>query len=655
MIHSANGKQIRVMLTAFRDGLQSVFGGKVRVDDIVPALRVAVEAGIRHFEFGGGARYQAPYFYVGEDPFEAMDRLRDAAGPGVDLQILTRSVSGVTLTTQALPALELQAKLMHRHGTTIDRNFDFMNDVENLVATAKPIIDAGMHHQLCVAMMGLPYTSQKTHTPAYYVEVVKRVLDSGVQVDSVCMKDASGTTDPRTCYETARGLKAILPDDVLLWQHTHDTASMAVACYMAGIEGGVDGIDLSVRPLASGTSQPDVRSMWHALKNTGYTLDIDHTAMNDIETALNDGLAEYEFNPITLAADARVVNFPMPGGAIGPNVHMMAKAGILDRYGDVLSEFPLVVESGGAWTSVTPGSQQYWLQAFNNVLHGRWKKIDAGYGRSVLGYFGRPPETPDPDVVKAASKQLELEPFDGDPLAAASDTLAPAREALASHDLPTTDENVFLVASASVPGKRMELNEGLRLLLGKARVNLPLKPKEARTDEAAAEPLAPSPPPATKPSTQGAAATRSEERSPPQASGPVTTTATVVEGNTKRVFRITLEPVSGSSSAAKPAMASDREESTDRQGAAGPAQEEASTVDVGEGVAITSPFGGTVEVLEIKVSEGDHVEQGQVVATVEAMKAEHDVRSPEAGTVKQVHVSPGDEVAAREPIITLGR
>ena len=649
MIHSANGKQIRVMLTAFRDGLQSVFGGKVRTDDIVPALKVAVEAGIRHFEFGGGARYQAPYFYVGEDPFEAMDRMREAAGEGVDLQILTRSVSGVTLTTQGLPALELQAKLMHKHGTTIDRNFDFMNDVDNLVATAKPILDAGMHHQLCVAMMGLPFESDKIHTPAYYIDVVKRVLDSGVQVDSVCMKDASGTTDPRTCYETARGLKEILPDDVPLWQHTHDTASMAVACYMAGIEGGVDGIDLSVRPLASGTSQPDVRSMWHALKGTGYTLDIDHTRMNDIEVALNEGLADYEFNPITLSADARVVNFPMPGGAIGPNVHMMAKAGILDRFGDVLSEFPVVVQAGGAWTSVTPGSQQYWLQAFNNVLHGRWKKIDAGYGRAVLGYFGRPPETPDPEVVAVASEQLGLEPFDGDPLAAASDSLAPAREALASNGLPTSDENVFLVASAIVSGKRMELNEGLRLLQGKARVNLPLKPPEARPEERAADPLAPTPP------RQAAAPDANEKPAAARApSGPVTTTATVVEGGTKRVFRITLEPVEAADGSAR--------ETPTRDDAAKPAddtpsqepREAAASADDGD-LAICSPFGGTVEVLEIKVAEGDQVEAGQVVAAVEAMKAEHEVRSPEAGTVKKVHVSPGDEVAAREPIITLGR
>jgi pyruvate carboxylase subunit B len=141
-------------------------------------------------------------------------------------------------------------------------------------------------------------------------------------------------------------------------------------------------------------------------------------------------MKDYDFNPTTTTADARVLGFPMPGGAIGPNVHMMVKAGILDKYSDVLAEFPVVVEAGGAWTSVTPGSQQYWLQAFNNVMYGRWEKIEAGYGKAVLGYFGKTPLKPDPEVVKRASEQLKLEPFDGDPLEAAPNNIGPARKAL---------------------------------------------------------------------------------------------------------------------------------------------------------------------------------------------------------------------------------
>ena len=147
MIFTSTPKKIRVMFTPFRDGLQSSFGGKTRIEDIMPALEASAKAGIRHIEFGGGARFQAPMFYLGENPFETMEKIRDVVGPDTDLQILTRSVSGVTLTTQSIEALQLQGKLMAGAGTTWDRNFDYMNDVRNMMNTGRPIVEAGMHHQ----------------------------------------------------------------------------------------------------------------------------------------------------------------------------------------------------------------------------------------------------------------------------------------------------------------------------------------------------------------------------------------------------------------------------------------------------------------------------------------------------------------------------
>ena len=605
MIFSENKKEIRVMFTPFRDGLQSVFGGKTRLKDILPAIEASAAAGIKHFEFGGGARFQAPFFYVGEDPFFCMSEIRKAVGPDADLQILTRSVSGVTLTTQRTTTLALQAKLMRKHGTTIDRNFDFMNDVDNLVKTGQPIVDSGMHHQVCVALMGLPFKSDKAHTPDFYIGIVRDLLKRDIQFDSVCLKDASGTTSPRTCYETAKGIKKILPPEIPLVQHTHDTASTAVACYMAGIAGGVDGIDLAVRPLASGTSQPDVRSMAHSLKGTGFSLDIDPSKMDEIESLLNKSLSEYEFNPVTTSADARVVGFPMPGGAIGPNVHMMKSAGILDKYSDVLAEFPEVVRAGGGWTSVTPGSQQYWLQAFNNVLHGRWEKIDAGYGKSVLGYFGCPPLPPDPEVVKIASEKLELPPFDGDPLEEAPDTLIEAENALKERGIEITDENKFLVAAAIVPGKNMELNEGIRLLEKRSKITLPLKKEESGNQK-------------TNSITT-----------------PTKTSVTVTEGNNTRTYEVVIEP-----------PASSKSPTTPNQTAVTPS-------NGGQTKDIFSPFEGNVEVVEVNVKAGDVVTQGQVVAAVEAMKAKHDVKAPCAGRVSAVHASIGNEVSAGKPIMTI--
>jgi pyruvate carboxylase subunit B len=624
MIFIDKPKTIRVMFTPFRDGLQSTFGGKVRLQDFLPAMEAAARAGIRHFEFGGGALFQAPFFYLGQNPFDNMRRMREAVGPEPDLQILTRSVSGVTLTNQSPDALALQARVMAGAGTTVDRNFDYMNDVRNLVATGKPIVDAGMHHQAVIALMGLPFKSDKVHTPEFYIDIGRQILESGMHVDSICLKDASGTTDATTIYRTVVGLRKIMPPEMTLSLHTHDTAGTALTCYLAGIHGGVDSIDLSIRPLAGGTSQPDIRSMAHLLKGTGYSLDIDVTRLGEVEVLLEDGLKEYEFNPTTTTIDARVLGFPMPGGAIGPNVHMMVKAGILDRYSDVLAEFPVVVEAGGAWTSVTPGSQQYWLQAFNNVLYGRWEKIEEGYGKAVLGYFGRTPLPPDPSVVEKAAEQLGKPPFNGDPLEAAPQTIDMARQALEERNLPVTDEHVFLVLSAIVPGKKMETNEGIRLLTGTAKIDIPLKKKKE------AESRAPLPAESTSPATAAV----------PLQTGPLSTQCTVREGTKTRTFTVTLEPVAGNG------------EQTTTPTSAGPAAASAAP-RAADGRKVYSTFAGSVEVVDVLVKVGDRVAEGGIIASVEAMKAKHDIRTPHAGTVSEVHVRAGNEIDSSTPIVTI--
>jgi pyruvate carboxylase subunit B len=633
MIFTDRPKTIRVMFTPFRDGLQSVFGGKVRLDDFLPAMEAAARAGVRHFEFGGGALFQAPFFYLGQNPFDNMRRMRGAVGPDADLQILTRSVSGVTLTNQSPEALALQARVMAGAGTTVDRNFDYMNDVRNLVATGKPIVDAGMHHQAVIALMGLPFKSDRVHTPEFYIDIGRQILESGMHIDSICLKDASGTTDAVTIYRTAVGLKKIMPPELPLALHTHDTAGTALTCYLAGIHGGVDTIDLSIRPLAGGTSQPDIRSMAHLLKGTGYSLDIDVTKLGEVEALLEEGLNDYEFNAATTTIDARVLGFPMPGGAIGPNVHMMVKAGILEKYGQVLAEFPVVVEAGGAWTSVTPGSQQYWLQAFNNVLYGRWEKIEEGYGKAVLGYFGRTPLPPDAQVVRKASEQLAKPVFDGNPLDAAPRTIETAKQALQERNLPVTDENVFLVLSAIVPGKKMETNEGIRLLTGNPKIDIPLKKKPEEKAASAGAPAAPAG------QANGVAA-------PPAIRGPVTTQCTVQEGNRTRTFTITLEPVDGGTGAAG---------GTAEHGAAGGngGGAAAATAPATGGKKVYSTFAGSVEVVDIMVKVGDTVKEGGVIAQVEAMKAKHDIRTPNAGTVTAIHVSPGKEIDSSTPIVTI--
>jgi acetyl-CoA/propionyl-CoA carboxylase biotin carboxyl carrier protein len=63
---------------------------------------------------------------------------------------------------------------------------------------------------------------------------------------------------------------------------------------------------------------------------------------------------------------------------------------------------------------------------------------------------------------------------------------------------------------------------------------------------------------------------------------------------------------------------------------------------------LVSPMQGTV--VQVLVEEGQHVEIGETVAVVEAMKMENPVRAGIAGTVQDLAVVLGDSVAQDAPI-----
>ena len=157
-------KKIDFMLTAFRDGFQSVYGARVFSKDYLPVVQACAEAGIKHFESGGGAMFQSPYFYSNEDSFKVMDDFRAAAGPEANLQTLARGINVVGLDSQSSDVIKLHAQLFKKHGVTTIRNFDALNDVNNLIFSGKCIKEAGLRHEVTVTMMELPPGCEGAHT-----------------------------------------------------------------------------------------------------------------------------------------------------------------------------------------------------------------------------------------------------------------------------------------------------------------------------------------------------------------------------------------------------------------------------------------------------------------------------------------------------------
>ena len=460
-------KTVKYMLTAFRDGFQSVVGARVLSKDFLPSVHEAYEAGVRWFEAGGGARFQSCYFYCQEDAFDVMDKFREATGKDADLQTLSRGVNVVGLESQSSDMIKLHAQMFKKHGMSSIRNFDALNDVNNLKWSGQCIHDAGLNHEVVVTMMGLPpgIDNQGTHTPEFYRDRLKKIMDAGIPFDRVCFKDASGTSTPATVYNTMKLARQLLGDKIHIQFHSHETAGNGVACYLAALKGGADGIDLSMAPMSGGTCQPDIITMWHCLDgDPDFQFDFDINKIRKAEDHFKAAMQKYFLPPEAMNVSPAIVWSPMPGGALTANTQMLRDNNMMDKYDDMIAEMYDCVRLGGFGTSVTPVSQFYAQQAINNVMFGKWKQFAPGYAKMLLGYFGKTPVAPDPELVKLASEFMAksdlnkpysqpttktvLELNDADPKKGG----AVAKKMLEDAGLPVTDENVFIAASCKEKG-----------------------------------------------------------------------------------------------------------------------------------------------------------------------------------------------------------
>ena len=600
-------KKIKFMDCSFRDGFQSRLGARVKTDDFLPALDAAVKAGINHIEIGGGARFQSLYFYCQEDAFDMMDRCREVAGPDVNFQTLARGVNVVGLSSQSSDIIDLHAKLFKKHGITTIRNFDALNDIRNLSGSGRAIHAAGLKHQVTVTLMGLApgLEDAYAHTPQFYLDMVRSILDDGVPFDSLAFKDASGTQTAATVYETIKGARALIGNDKEIQFHTHDTAGQAVACNFAAIEAGADVIDLAMSPLSGGTCEADILVMYDRLRGTDYTLDIDPEKILAAEEVFEKCMEKYFMPPESFQVSPKIIFSPMPGGALTANTQMMRDNKCLDKYGDCINAMREVVAKGGFGTSVTPVSQFYFQQSFANAMQGPWKKITEGYGKMVLGYFGKTPTTPDAEIVKIAQEQLGLEPT----TEAVEDInnknpklgIAAATAQLQEAGLEVTDENIFIVAACG--------EKGLNFLKGD-------RPNGIRYVEAEA---------------------------PKKAAANGVYTATV-DGKAVKVDAA----ANGSEYTVTVNGKSFKVQVAEGAATAAPA-----AAPAGDGTAqtVNAPLPGTV--MKVLTEVGAEVAAGDTLLILEAVKMENEIQAECAGIVREIKVAAGNTVSADDVLVVI--
>ncbi len=594
-------KLIKVMDTSFRDGFQSCIGARIFTKDYIPAIEAAVNAGIRHFESGGGALFQSLVYYANENPFENMDLVRQAVGNDVELQTLSRGVNLICLKSQSSDIIDLNMKLFKKHGVNTIRNFDALNDVNNLIYSANAIKNNGMNHEVTITMMELPPGCVGAHTPEFYIDRLKQILDSGLPFDRLAFKDASGTSSPNKVYETIKQARALLGDNIPIRFHSHETAGVSVIAYKAALDAGADGLDLAMAPLSGGTCQPDHITMWHALKGTDYDLGYNIDKLIEAENVLKEVLKDYFMPPEATTVNPMIVFSPLPGGALTANTQMMRDNGVLDKYNDVVAAMREVVEKGGYGTSVTPVSQFYFQQAFNNVMFGPWNKIAEGYGKMVLGYFGKTPCEPDSEIVKIASEQLHLEPTTKTPLQINDENpnigIEASKKRLIDNNIEINDENIFISAACE--------DKGILFLEGKAHIGV---------------------------------RKNCGENKEPTSIKKSDTYCVKVNGKN---FNVKLE--------------NDKKATVNGK---------TYDIDIKEGTETLSVSNNTGEVKEVKsalpgnvlrieVNIGDTINENDVLLVIEAMKMETEIKSPFSGIVKSILVEQGDQIQTGQVLIEI--
>lgn len=593
---------VKVTENSLRDGQQSLLATRMRTEDMLEAARLFEQVGFHSVEVWGGATYDTCLRYLKEDPFERLAQLK-AIFKKTPIQMLLRGQNLIGYRHYADDVVREFVRLCCEGGVDIFRIFDALNDVRNLTTSIDEVKKRGKHAQGTIC-----YTTSPVHSISGFVAFAKELENLGC--DSIAIKDMAGLLAPNAAFELVKALKESIRVPIAL--HSHSTAGFAFGTHLRAIEAGVDIVDLANSALAEGTSHPCTQSMVTALKGTQYDTGLDIAPMEQAAEILKANRRRYkkfesEYNLI----DTRVLLTQIPGGMISNMANQLKEQNALHKMEDVYREIPLVRKDFGYPPLVTPSSQIVGTQAVLNVLMGeRYKQITTETKNLVRGLYGRTP-APVSDALRAKVVASGEECITERPADRLAPELEAAKEQSKGFAKSATDVISFAIFGAVA---KTFLDERA---LGQ------LTPESLETfEDFSNEPLAKE----FFVTLHGEQYQVKIEGSGAKEEG-VRPFFVRVDGELKEVFLET-----GSHQAAGTAKGVLPQ-------ATAPGH-------------IVSPMPGNLT--KIKVSVGDCVKEGDVVAIVEAMKMEHEVLASVAGEVKEIYAQEGMQANNGVAIMLIG-
>src|ERR1700674_1189489 len=402
-------KKARVSLvdTTFRDAQQSLLGGNLRTEEIIPIAAKMDAIGFAAMEAFGGATFEAQ-LQRREDPWEYLRSLNKAT-PNTPIQALIRGQNLVSKRNFADDVVELFVKHAAKCGIDVFRVFAPLNDLRNMEAAIAAALKAKKKVQ-----GALSYATSPAHNVELWCSLAKGLVNMGCH--EVVIKDTSGLLSPQATWELVTALKETV--DVPIGVHSHCSSGMAPMAYMAGVEAGATLLDVAMSPLAWGTSQPAVESVVAALKGGEYDTGMDLERMWDVQHDVELLKRKHikDLSPVADRVDASILRYQMPGLMLEDIYHQLDAHNAGGRIAEVLEEANKVRLEVGYPPLVAPIRQMIATQAVYNVIEGnRYATVTQELKDYLQGLYGRPPVPADHELrrlVLGREEPITIRPAD---------------------------------------------------------------------------------------------------------------------------------------------------------------------------------------------------------------------------------------------------
>ena len=587
-----------------RDAHQSLLATRLRIDDMLPIAGKLDEVGFWSIESWGGATFDACIRYLGEDPWERIRLLKEAM-PNTPQQMLFRGQNILGYRHYADDVVEKFVERAAVNGVDVFRVFDAMNDMRNLEAAIKAVRKAGKHAQGTMS-----YTVSPVYDIDSWVTMARQI--EGMGADSLCIKDMAGLLKPYVAFDLITALKKAV--SLPIHMQCHATTGLSTATYIKAVEAGIDNVDTAISSMSMTYGHSATETLVAMLEDTDRDTGLNIQLLEEISAYFREVRRKYaKFEGALKGVDSRILVAQVPGGMLTNLENQLREQNATHRLDEVLEEIPAVRKDLGYIPLVTPTSQIVGTQAVLNVLTGdRYKTVTRETEGVLKGEYGA---TPAP-----VNSDLQARVLDGDdPVTCRpADLLAPEFDKQRQELAKIAEEQQIELSNPIDDTLTFTLFPQVGLKFLKNRHNPDAFEPAPEIDSGEA------PVPDRHKGTEDSA----------------------------NVYTV---EVSGNAYVVRVSAGGDLDQLETARSEDSPAglgtNEKTSTAQAGPGTDVVAPLSGTI--FKVQATEGDQVDEGDVVLVLEAMKMETEIRAPAGGRVSKVSVAVGDAVKVGDTLLRI--